>query len=314
MDEFFDKSDIKQQFELAMRMAEVARSTSEWHRRMTAENLGQHGQVVNLSDLPIGAKAYVYKPPTQQETIARGRKAKHIDHYIGPGTITSHLGTRSVVVTIKDKNGIEREYQRDAGMILLRKPRPDDQDPVDYRERSQGTRISSVQDIAENPLKEGEFVILKDDPEAKDWYCAEIRAVLPDRIEVNYYTTQAPPLANYETTSRKDRVSRIEMATFLRTWCLRGDPTTEPPKSARARDKLLWWGRIPLEDVDKHILIRDVGLSASGKLDKITINLATKLKIPHHQGAGGEDDFTDKEAFQKQLKRKEREKNRTKRK
>jgi hypothetical protein len=53
----------------------------------------------------------------------------------------------------------------------------------------------------------------------------------------------------------------------------------------------------------------DVGLSASGKLDRITINLATKLKIPHHQGAGGEDDFTGKEAFQKQLKRKEREKN-----
>ena len=314
VDEFFDKSDIKQQFELAMRMAEVTRSTSEWHRRMTAENLGQHGQVVNLSDLPIGAKAYVYKPPTQQETIARGRKAKHIDHYIGPGTITSHLGTRSVVVTIKDKNGIEREYQRDAGMILLRKPRPDDQDPVDYRERSQGTRMSSARDIAENPLKEGEFVILKDDPEAKDWYCAEIRAVLPDRIEVNYYTTQAPSLANYETASRNDRESRIEIATFLRTWCLKGDPTTEPPKSARARDKQLWWGRIPLEDIDKHILIRDVGLSASGKLDRITINLATKLKIPHHQGAGGEDDFTDKEAFQKQLKRKEREKNKRNRK
>jgi hypothetical protein len=97
----------------------------------------------------------LYKPPTQQETIARGRKAKHIDHYIGPGTITSHLGTRSVVVTIKDKNGIERKYQRDAGMILLRKPRPDDQDPVNYRERSQGTRISSAQDIAESEPVEG---------------------------------------------------------------------------------------------------------------------------------------------------------------
>jgi hypothetical protein len=199
-------------------------------------------------------------------------------------------------------------------MILLRKPRPDDQDPVNYRERSQGTRISSAQDIAENPLKGGEFVILKDDPEATDWYCAEIRAVLPDRIEVNYYTTQAPPLANYETTSRKDRESRIEIATFLRTWCLRGDPTTEPPKSARARDKQLWWGRIPLEDIDKYMLIRDVRLGASGKLDRTSINLATKLKIPHHQGAEIEDDFTDKEAFQKQLKTKEKEMNRRNRK
>jgi hypothetical protein len=50
VDEFFDQSDIKEQFELAMRMAEVTRSSSEWHRRMTAENLGQHGQVVNLND------------------------------------------------------------------------------------------------------------------------------------------------------------------------------------------------------------------------------------------------------------------------
>ncbi len=85
VDEFFDQSDIKEQFELAIRMAEVIRSTAEWHRRMTAENLGQHGQVFNLNELPIGAKAYIYKPPTQQETISRGRKAKHIHHYGYPG-------------------------------------------------------------------------------------------------------------------------------------------------------------------------------------------------------------------------------------
>jgi hypothetical protein len=43
------------------------------------------------------------------------------------------------------------------------------------------------------------------------------------------------------------------------------------------------------------------------KLDKITINLTVNLEIPHHQGAGGEDDFADKETFQKQLKRKRKE-------
>ncbi len=57
---------------------------------------------------------------------------------------------------------------------------------------------------------------------------------------------------------------------------------------------------------DKYILIRDVGLEASGKLDKITINLTVNLEIPHHQGTGGEDDFADKETFQKQLKKKEK--------
>ena len=59
-----------------------------------------------------------------------------------------------------------------------------------------------------------------------------------------------------------------------------------------------------MEDVTNHILVRDVGLDATGKLDKNTIKLASKLKIPHHQGADGEDDFAATEALsQRQTKR-----------
>jgi hypothetical protein len=39
----FDKSDIKLLMELAMRMTDSVRATSEWHRRMTSENLAQNG-------------------------------------------------------------------------------------------------------------------------------------------------------------------------------------------------------------------------------------------------------------------------------
>ena len=70
-------------------------------------------------------------------------------------------------------------------------------DPETERERSVGTRISSIKDLRKNALKEGEIIILKDDPEAKDWYCAEIRSIVVDRIEVNYLTTQAPALEDY---------------------------------------------------------------------------------------------------------------------
>jgi hypothetical protein len=178
VDEFFDKSLVKDQFELAMRMAEVTRSTSEWHRRMTSENLSQSGQLVDLTHMPIGAEAYIYKPPSQQEAINKGRRVKHVDHYIGPGRIVRHIGTRSVVVSIKDHNNVDREYQRDAGMVLLRKPKPEEVEPEFTRERSQGTRASSKNDLIEHPIREGEFLILKDDPGAKDWYCAEVRAVL----------------------------------------------------------------------------------------------------------------------------------------
>jgi hypothetical protein len=49
--------------------------------------------------------------------------------------------------------------------------------------------------------------------------------------------------------------------------------------------------------------VRGVGLSALGKLDDDTIKLAAKLEVPHHEGAGGVEDFDDRESFQRHLKR-----------
>jgi hypothetical protein len=110
-------------------------------------------------------------------------------------------------------------------------------DPEAERERSVGIRISSIKDLRKNVLKEGEIIILKDDPEAKDWYCAEIRSILVDRIEVNYFTTQTPALEGYDKCSEEIRIERLADALFLRTWCLsrgKGEPTTTPPTSKYA--------------------------------------------------------------------------------
>jgi hypothetical protein len=207
-----------------------------------------------------------------------------------------------------------REFQRDAGMIMLEKPRMMDEDPTTRDKLIVATQMNSHASRIVQPLQEGEYVIIKDDPNATDWYCAEIRKILADRIEVNYYTTITPALTNYEDRSVKERSRNIKTATFLRTWCLdkgTGLPTTTPPLTNHGKLNHLWWGRIPLEDVDKHILIRGLGLSALGKLDDAAIKLAAQLDVPHHEGAGGVDDFVDKDSFQKHL---TRVKNRKKRK
>ena len=52
-----------------------------------------------------------------------------------------------------------------------------------------------------------------------------------------------------------------------------------------------------MEDVDKHILVRGLGLSALGKLDGETVRIAAQLDVHHHEGAGGVEDFVDKESF-----------------
>ncbi len=44
-------------------------------------------------------------------------------------------------------------------------------------------------------------------------------------------------------------------------------------------------------------------MSALGKLDNETIKLAAILDIPHHEGAGGVEDFDNREAFQKHVRR-----------
>ncbi len=107
-------------------------------------------------------------------------------------------------------------------------------------------------------------------------------------MEVNYYTTITPSLEDYATATRQSRIARLKEATFLRTWVLRssGDlPTTIPPSSDRDRVERLWRGRIPTEHLNDHILVRDIGLNARGKLDRATREIAAELNIPHNNGA-----------------------------
>jgi hypothetical protein len=69
VDKSFDSSELKSVMELAMRMAEIVRSTSEWHRRMTFNKLSQNGKCINYEALVPRAKVYFYfyKPPSAQE-------------------------------------------------------------------------------------------------------------------------------------------------------------------------------------------------------------------------------------------------------
>ena len=192
-------------------------------------------------------------------------------------------------------------------MIITRRIRPDEMDPTLKHSNRRGTRLHRKDKHQTEPLEEGEFVILKDEPNAKDWYCAEIRAILTDRIEVNYYTTATPPLKPYRNAPINKRIERLRTATFLRTWCLnrgKGAATSTPPKTPHGKLNYLWWGKIPLERLNDHLLVRDIGLSAQGKLDDVTIEIAAKLKVPHHEGAGGDEDFIESDKFQRRSTRK----------
>ncbi len=125
-------------------------------------------------------------------------------------------------------------------MVMLEKPRFADADPTIEDRLIIGPQQQTEALRAGNPLQEGEFVIIKDDPNAATWYCAEVRKILTDRIEVSYYSTCTPALENYQESPIRQKEKRLKEATFLRTWCMnRGTelPTTAPPITNHGRMK-----------------------------------------------------------------------------
>ncbi len=61
----------------------------------------------------------------------------------------------------------------------------DDYDPTVRSGEVIETQLNDYASRIMKPLQEDEYVIMKDGPNAGDWYCAEIRKILADRIEVN---------------------------------------------------------------------------------------------------------------------------------
>ena len=281
----FDGSAVKHILEKAVEIAEEVKAVSEWHRRMTHEGLNQKGQRYNMDHFVEGAKVYFYRPPSVLDVIKKTRKAKHIDHYVGPAVIVKKIGSRSFQISHTDPlTGKTQLLQRDAGMIILKKewlspslvPSENRLIPSKHQEGME--------------LQVGEMVVMMDYPDAKDWYVAEVAQVLGDRFTVNGFTTTGTPLETYRTAGRKDRVRALQGISFHRTWCKdkgKGEGTVIPPAHLKGREKYLWNWRIPIGEKDQLLLSRNVVLEVDGCLDKITKELAATLKYPHHVGAGG---------------------------
>jgi hypothetical protein len=77
----------------------------------------------------------------------------------------------------------------------------------------------------------------------------------------------------------------LKTVSFHRTWALSDGSATKVAPEISKKKSVLWTGQIPFVFLNDQLLVRNVGLSSQGKLDVTTMNLAAKLKIPHHVGA-----------------------------
>ncbi len=108
---------------------------------------------------------------------------------------------------------------------------------------------------------------------------------------VNDYITEGAPLANYKAKSWRARKINLEGLAFHRTWCVnqgRGKATIIPQAHLKGQQDYLWKWRIPIVELDQILLVRDVILTADGKLSPVSLSIAAGLQFPHHVGAGGD--------------------------
>ena len=150
---------------------------------------------------------------------------------------------------------------------------------------------------------ESEYTIMKDEVNAPDWYCAQVLQVLPDRVKVAWLTTKVGPLDNYANASKKARKSCLKHAVFARTWVLHTGMPTSDLAQGGAKNSVLWTGKLPLEEWDDLVLIRNIGLNSEGILNASSLKLAACLKLPHHEGAGGVEDFVSTKEYEKYIKK-----------
>jgi hypothetical protein len=111
--------------------------------------------------------------------------------------------------------------------------------------------------------------------------------VLPNLVEVRYFTTPTPPLENYERCSVQKRSERLSEICFRRTWHVRfgkhvGRATYKPPYPNN-EDLQVWKGVLNTSDLDDVLLIRNVKIDAEGKLDEASLRLAAQLPISHEK-------------------------------
>jgi hypothetical protein len=283
----FDGSAVKHILEKAVEISKEVKAVSEWHRRMTHEGLNQKGQRYNLDHFTIEAKVYFYRPPSILDVEKRTRKAKHIDHYVGPATIVKKIGSRSFQISFfNPATRTTQLLQRDAGMIILKKEWiAPSLDPLQVS-------LFPTKHQPEMALRAGKMVILMDYPDAKDWYVAEISQILHDRFTVNGYITKAIPLQGYKQASRKDRIKALKGVAFLRTWCKdnsKEEATNVPPTHLKGKEGYLWKWSLPVGEANQLLLVRNDILDNEGCLCKASRTLAATLKYPHHVGAGGEE-------------------------
>ena len=183
--------------------AHVTKRVSKWHKRQTANRLNAVGY---KRDYKKGAKVMIYMPPTAEEARRRQRKAKHLDFFRGPCTITEKTGT--VYKVRHDKTG--RIYERTVQNVSpFKLPKmigeQADEDKLvkslakecstKAKEAPLRTPTCATSPADTSVYKVGELIAAKDSVTHNVWWMHEVISCTDSRITTRIYGTVSPKLS-----------------------------------------------------------------------------------------------------------------------
>jgi hypothetical protein len=120
----------------------------------------------------VGDKVKVRVPPTQNQLLETGRRAKHVTVWRGPCTVLERLSTTSYVVV---DDTTKRRYERVVANML----------PYRAVKAKKNANAQYNQHYSQ-PLVEGEFIAIRDDVSGP-YYIAEVMAVDAKTVNLHYY-------------------------------------------------------------------------------------------------------------------------------
>jgi hypothetical protein len=228
-------------------------------------------------------KVYFYKPSSQQDVSAKGRKAKHLARYYGPATVTAMPRRRQLELQYEGKS-----FNRNISLVIPAKDfgslDVSSFDPV----TTETVATPSLHIKGEIP-REGELVVIKDSS-TEGWFLSEVLRVLPSLVEVRYFTTPTPALEDYEHCSVQKRSEQLSSTWNVRFGKHVGRATYKPPYPNN-EDLQVWKGVLNTSDLDDVLLICNINIDAEGKLDEASLRLAAQLPISHEKPDTIEDEI-----------------------
>jgi transposase InsO family protein len=217
----------------------MAKTHDEVVKSETALRLNKKG---SSKSFEVGQKVKVRVPPTQNQLLETGRRAKHITAWRGPCTILERLST-TAYAAVDDTT--KRRYERVVSNILPYKA-----------SRAKTNADASFSEVYSAPFVVGEFIAVRDEPTGP-FYVALVQHLTKDVVRVHYHGTTSIVLAN---------------AVFKPCWNhTDGDEiilSQDAPSAniTQQRQFVPYTGEIDLKDVYTVLVARNLEFTKAGRL------------------------------------------------